>query len=174
MESEEPLLPNGQSLIEDGEFDALFRRSAKEAAVLFRRAGERQMQPVILAYSDRGAGGQRTQSVIPVERELPDGEEKRRGLAGMGMQAALGKRSLVCAYFVAEAWAKVMSPAEGWRAKAEGLPQPSKAPDRQDMLVIWARTIDGRAAMATAQIMLDGKGRRRMGWLGSEKRLDAK
>ena len=49
MESEEPLLPNGQSLIDDGEFDALFRRSAKEATVLFRRAGERQMQPVILA-----------------------------------------------------------------------------------------------------------------------------
>lgn len=49
MESEQPLLPNGQSLIADGESDALFRRSANEAAVLFRRAGQRQMQPVILA-----------------------------------------------------------------------------------------------------------------------------
>ena len=31
------------------------------------------------------------------------------------------------------------------------------------MLVIWARTIDGRAAMATAPILLDGKDRRRLG-----------
>jgi len=66
MENEQPLLPNGQSLITDDEFDALFRRSAKDAAALFRGAGQRQMQPAIIAFSDRGPDGRRTQSVMAV------------------------------------------------------------------------------------------------------------
>ena len=108
-----------------------------------------ELHPMLVVFGEKGKDGERTACVVQIA-SLPEGDAKRRVLFASGAQAAKKGMQIVAALLCTEAWAKALSPAESWRAKSQGLMQPSKAPDRREIIYIAGRTIDGRIVSAYA------------------------
>lgn len=94
--------------------------------------------------------------LVPITRFPP---EKHEFLRGVGSGIGGSSVPVVAALLVSEAWLKHVSHSEAWRAKKDGLPIPSKCPDRQEVVIVSVRTIDGRGAFASAPIKVDKEGR---------------
>ena len=157
----------GQRMISDAEFNALLRQETVTIAKFVEGLTE-NMAPILVAVlQEKDKNGTRKRAIVPLGG-LPEGEEKRKKLFIAGVQTAQAGVQVCAAILNTEAWIKRLSPAEGWRAKRGEIQQPSKAPDRQDCLVVTASTIDGRTALAYAPIRHEGRKRKLDPWEVSE------
>jgi hypothetical protein len=153
----------GQRMINDAEFNGLLRQETVTIAKFVEGLTE-NMAPILVAIlPDKDKDETRKRALVPLDG-LPEGEEKRKKLFIAGVQTAQGGVQVCAVILNTEAWIKRLSPAEGWRAKQGVIPQPSKAPDRQDCLVVTAATIDGRTALAYAPLRHVGRKRKLDPW----------
>jgi len=141
-----------EALISTTEFEATLKEEARRMGEFAGQLKGEELRPLLVLLLDRKApDGERERALVALP-EFPEGEGKRKVLFAAGMEVAGRKLPVVAAFLAAEAWTKMMTEAEGWRAKLHGPPRPSTAPDRTEALVLWGRTVDGRAALAMAPL----------------------
>ena len=145
-----------EALISTVEFDFILKQEARRMGEFVGTLKGQELRPLLVLLLDRREpGGERAKAVVSLP-EFPEGDGKRRVLFAAGMEVAERKLPVVAALLAAEAWTKMMTEAEAWRAKTHGPPRPSKAPDRTEALVMWGRTVDGRSALAMAPLSHHG------------------
>jgi len=142
----------GDQFITTEEFDALLREEAQRLSNFVPTLNGAQLQPMIVALLNRKETNSKREAVLIAVPSMPEGDEKRQMLFALGAKVAGEKLQVVGAFLATEAWMKVMTQAEGWRTKKHGVPQPSKCADRQETIILWGRTIDGRLKWGLAPL----------------------
>lgn len=162
--AESDMCSEGEALISTDEFHALFREESERLSGFVPTLKGEQLHPMLITVLDRKAGTDKREMGLFAITSFPEGDEKRKVLFGVGTQAAGKGLRVVAAFLATEAWAKIMSPAEGWRAKRHGVPQPSRCPDRQEVVVLSGRTLDGRLALGMSPLEREGRKARLGEW----------
>ena len=146
-----------EALISTAEFNSLLQEETKRLEAFLPTLNGEQLRPMLFAIlAKKDQEGNRQQALIALTA-MPSGEEKQKVLFAAGRQAAKAGLPIAAALLISEAWAKSLSLTEGWRAKKVGMLPPSVCPDRQEALVVWGRTLDGRAGMAMAVLNRESK-----------------
>jgi hypothetical protein len=138
----------GEEAISTVEFNDLLHQETERLGKFVEKL-DHELRPMLVVFGEKGKDDKRMAGVVQIA-SFPEGDAKRRVLFAAGAQAAKEGIQIIAALLCTEAWAKTLSPAESWRAKSQGLMQPSKAPDRREVVFITGRTIDGRTASAYA------------------------
>jgi hypothetical protein len=147
-----------EQLIPTAEFEDLLKEACIRIQKVVEENQANSVAPMLVCILPKLGSEQRQQAPLLLD-EFPEGEAKRRLLFSVGKSLGEQQVPVVAAFLISEAWMKALSVAEGWRARARGVPRPSSAPDRTEAVVVWGRTVDGRAAFGMSQITRDRRDR---------------
>jgi hypothetical protein len=158
-EPERSLASSAEGVMPTAEFNARLQEVSGTIEGVIKETAADQLAPLLVLFlAEQTDDGERVQIPVPLT-PFPEGDEKRHLLYGLGEQLAGKGVPVVAAFLASEAWVKAMTPADGWRARFSGVPQPSKCPDRTEAVVLWGKTIDGRSNLAMAAIGRAANGR---------------
>lgn len=137
----------GELMLPTKEFNEEFQRHVKLCKLCVETGKIKSLAPrVVLVCAEEGK--ERVTVLIGLGG-MPDTNDEKRALFGkLGLVAASNDLKVVMAIFQSEAWTVRCDKEGDW----EKMPRPSDHPDRVEVIVNVARSLDERNAMATIPI----------------------
>lgn len=135
--------------LSDDEFREFFEREIALTEKVVDEQRPTSLLPRLTVIGHEGPDSPCSVRVFSLAMPLTDAKEKQRIFASLGVRCY--KQEKVCplaAFFTCEAWCSRQ------RAGAPSI-QPSKDPAREEAVIVFGRTIDGRDCMAVAPIFRD-------------------
>jgi hypothetical protein len=129
------------------EFNEEFKRHVKICKRAIEDGQVKELVPRVILVCAGNAPSERTVAIVGLDGMPDTNEEKRAAFGKLGLAAAANDLKVLMAIFQSEAWTVHCKEGE-W----EKMPRPSEHPERIEVVVNVARSLDDRNAMATIPI----------------------